>query len=339
MAVLLTGGAGFIGTHTAVELLAAGHDIVVADNLYNAKPEALRRVRELSGKDFPFYRCDIRDREGLRRVFAENDIAAAVHFAGLKSPPESVSKPLDYFDNNVSGTVALCEVMAEAGCRRMVFSSSATVYGMKNPMPLREDMPTGEVVNPYGRTKFMIEGILRDLCAADPEWAAVSLRYFTLAGAHASGRIGEDARGTPVNLMPRLVQAAVGKTPALTVTGTDYDTPDGTGIRDYIHVVDLARGHLAAVEYALAHTGAEAVNLGVGRGYSVRELIKTFEEVNGVPVPTVNQPRRPGDVAVSYSDPSKAARLFGWKAEKTLADMCRDSWRWQSMNPSGYPED
>lgn len=336
MAILITGGCGYIGSHTCLEMLAAGHDIVVIDNYYNAKPEALRRVKELAGRDFPFYECDIRDREGLRRVFAAHPIEAVIHFAGLKAVGESVQKPLLYFDNNVGGTITLCEAMAEAGCKRMVFSSSATVYGMHNPSPLQETMPTGGVTNPYGRTKFMIEGILEDLCTADPEWTAVLLRYFNPIGAHESGRIGEDPNGIPNNLMPYISQVAVGKLPRLSVFGDDYDTPDGTGVRDYIHVVDLARGHVKAVDYALSHPGAEAINLGTGTGYSVLDLVHAFEEANGVPVPYTIAPRRAGDIATCYSDPSKAKTLLGWEAQYDVQDMCRDSWRWQSQNPNGY---
>lgn len=254
MAILITGGCGYIGSHTCIELIKAGCDIVVIDNYYNSKPEALRRTRELAGRDFPFYECDIRDREGLRRVFAAHPIDAVIHFAGLKAVGESVHKPLEYYENNVGGTVTLCQVMAEAGCKRMVFSSSATVYGMNNPSPLREDVPTGSVTNPYGRTKFMIECILEDLCVSDPEWSAVLLRYFNPIGAHESGQIGEDPNGIPNNLMPYISQVAIGKLQQLSVFGNDYDTHDGTGVRDYIHVVDLAVGHVKAVDYARKHT-------------------------------------------------------------------------------------
>ena len=336
MAILITGGCGYIGSHTCIEMLKAGYDIVVIDNYYNAKPEALKRVKELAGKDFPFYECDIRDADGLRRVFRAHDIEAVIHFAGLKAVGESVQKPLLYYDNNVGGTVTLCQVMNEMGCKRMIFSSSATVYGTGNPSPLKEDMPTGAVTNPYGRTKFMIEGILQDLCVSDPEWSAVLLRYFNPIGAHESGRIGEDPNGIPNNLMPYISQVAIGKLQRLSVFGDDYDTPDGTGVRDYIHVVDLAKGHVKAVDYALQHTGADAINLGTGVGYSVLNLVNAFQKANGVTVPYSIAPRRPGDVATCYSDPSKAARVLGWKAEKNVEDMCRDSWRWQSQNPKGY---
>ncbi len=338
MAILITGGCGYIGSHTCIEMLNAGYDIVVLDNYYNSKPEALRRAKELAGKDFPFYECDIRDAEGLRRIFREHTIEAVIHFAGLKAVGESVQMPLTYYDNNVSGTVVLCQVMAEMGCKRMIFSSSATVYGNTSVSPLKEDMPVGAVTNPYGRTKFMIEGILSDLCVSDPEWSVVLLRYFNPIGAHKSGRIGEDPNGIPNNLMPYISQVAIGKLPRLSVFGDDYDTHDGTGVRDYIHVVDLARGHVKAVDYALDHTGVEAVNLGTGTGYSVLDLVNAFKEANDVDVPYVIAPRRPGDLDSVYSDPTKAAELLGWKAEKNVVDMCRDSWRWQSQNPKGYDE-
>lgn len=336
MSILITGGCGYIGSHTCIELLKAGYDIVVLDNYYNAKPEALRRVQELAGKEFPFYECDIRDAQGLRHIFHEHTIDAVIHFAGLKAVGESVSKPLAYYDNNVGGTVTLCQVMAEAGCKRLVFSSSATVYGMNNPSPLKEPMPTGAVTNPYGRTKYIIEEILKDTCVSDEAWSAVLLRYFNPIGAHESGRIGEDPNGLPNNLMPYISQVAIGKLPVLSIYGNDYDTPDGTGVRDYIHVVDLAKGHVKAVEYALRHTGAEAFNLGTGVGYSVLELVKAFEKVNQVTIPYRIAARRPGDIATCYSDPSKAAEQLGWKAERGIEDMCRDSWRWQSKNPHGY---
>lgn len=336
MAILITGGCGYIGSHTCVEMLSAGYEIVVVDNYYNSKPEALARVKELSGKDFPFYECDIRDEEGLRKVFSAHKIDAVIHFAGLKAVGESVEKPLEYYDNNVNGTLVLYRVMKEFGCKRIIFSSSATVYGGENPSPLQENMPTGAVTNPYGRTKYVIEEILKDICVSDPEFSAVLLRYFNPVGAHESGRIGEDPNGIPNNLMPFLLQVAVGKREKLSVFGNDYDTPDGTGVRDYIHVVDLARGHVKAVDYAMKNVGAQPINLGTGVGYSVLDMVHTFEKVNGVPVPHVITARRPGDVATCFSNPAKAAELLGWKAELTLEDMCRDSWRWQSSNPQGY---
>ncbi len=338
MAILITGGCGYIGSHACIEMLNAGYDIVVIDNFYNSKPEALKRAKELAGKEFPFYECDIRDAEGLRKVFSAHKIDAVIHFAGLKAVGESVSEPLMYYDNNVGGTVTLCQVMSEMGCKRMIFSSSATVYGNNNPSPLLETMPVGAVTNPYGRTKFMIEGILSDLCVSDPEWSVVLLRYFNPIGAHESGRIGEDPNGIPNNLMPYISQVAIGKLKQLSIFGDDYDTPDGTGVRDYIHVVDLAKGHVKAVDYALVHTGVEAVNLGTGVGYSVLDLVKAFKSANGVDVPYVIAPRRAGDIATCYSNPAKAAELLGWRAEKNVEDMCRDSWRWQSQNPKGYDE-
>ena len=336
MAILITGGTGYIGSHTCIEMIKAGYDIVVLDNYYNSKPIALERTQELAGKEFPFYECDIRDAEGLRRIFEAHSIEAVIHFAGLKAVGESVSKPLSYYDNNVSGTVILSQVMAEYGCKRMVFSSSATVYGMNNISPLKEDMPTGAVTNPYGRTKYIIEEILKDTCVSDKDWSVVLLRYFNPIGAHESGRIGEDPNGIPNNLMPYISQVAIGKLPKLSVFGDDYDTHDGTGVRDYIHVVDLAKGHVKAVKYALAHTGAEAINLGTGTGYSVLDLVHAFEEANGVAVNYTISERRPGDIGTCYSDPSKAKELLGWQAEYDVVRMCRDSWRWQSQNPSGY---
>ena len=330
MAILITGGCGYIGSHTCIEMLGAGYDIVVLDNYYNAKPEALRRVKELAGRDFPFYECDIRDADGLRKIFAAHKIDAVIHFAGLKAVGESVQKPLEYYDNNVGGTVTLCEVMREAGCKRMIFSSSATVYGTGNPSPLKEDMPTGAVTNPYGRTKFMIEGILSDLCVSDPAWSVVLLRYFNPIGAHPSGLIGELPQGIPNNLLPYVSGVASGRLEKLHVFGDDYPTPDGTGVRDYIHVVDLARGHLAALRYAAAHPGAEVFNLGTGRGYSVLDIVRAFEAANHVSVPYVIDPRRPGDVAACYAATEKAEKQLGWRAEKTLEEMCRDAWRWET---------
>ncbi len=336
MAILITGGCGYIGSHTCVEMVGAGRDVVVLDNLYNAKPETLRRVQELCGKELPFYQADIRDEAALRDVFRRHDIEAVIHFAGLKAVGESVQKPLAYFDNNVGGTVTLCRVMNECGCKRIVFSSSATVYGGQNPSPLKETMPTGAVTNPYGRTKYMIEEILKDLCVSDPEWTAVLLRYFNPIGAHESGRIGEDPNGIPNNLMPYILQVGVGRREKLSVFGDDYHTPDGTGVRDYIHVVDLALGHLKAVDYAMTHTGAEAINLGTGRGTSVLELVHAFEKVYGKPLPYVIAPRRAGDIDVCFAETEKARRLLGWTAERDVDDMCRDAWKWQSLNPMGY---
>lgn len=336
MSILITGGCGYIGSHTCVEMLKSGYDIVVIDNFYNSDIEALNRVKELAGKDFPFYECDIRDKEGLRKVFSENKIDVVIHFAGLKAVGESVQKPLEYFDNNVNGTLVLCDVMREFGCKRMVFSSSATVYGNSNPSPLVETMKTGDVTNPYGRTKFMIECILQDLCVSDDEWSVVLLRYFNPIGAHESGRIGEDPNGIPNNLMPYISQVAIGKLPQLSIFGNDYDTPDGTGVRDYIHVVDLAKGHVCAVDYALKNNGAQAINLGTGVGYSVLDLVNAFIKVNNIDVPYKFAPRRAGDVATCYSDPKKAKELLNWEAQFGVEDMCRDTWNWQSQNPQGY---
>lgn len=336
MSILVTGGAGYIGSHTCVELLNAGYDIVVIDNFYNSQKESLNRVAQITGKEFKFYECDIRDEEGLSKIFESEKIEAVIHFAGLKAVGESCRLPLEYYDNNIGGTVTLCRVMKKYGCKKIVFSSSATVYGMNNISPLREDMTAGGTTNPYGTTKYMIEIILKDLYAADNEWSISLLRYFNPIGAHESGRIGENPNGIPNNLMPFISQVAVGKLEKLNVFGDDYDTPDGTGVRDYIHVVDLALGHIKAVERALGQTGLEIFNLGTGIGYSVLDIVKTFEKVNGIEIPYVIAPRRPGDIATCYSDPTKAHEVLGWKAERNLEDMCRDTWRWQSGNPNGY---
>ena len=338
MAILVTGGAGYIGSHTCVELLNAGKEIVVLDNFVNSKPEALKRISDITGKSFKSYEVDLLDRDGVRRVFEQNQIDAVIHFAGLKAVGESCKIPLRYYHNNITGTLILCDEMRKHNVKNIVFSSSATVYGMNNPSPLREDMPTGAVTNPYGRTKYIIEEILRDTCVSDPAWSAVLLRYFNPIGAHESGRIGEDPCGIPNNLMPYISQVAIGKLPHLSIFGNDYDTHDGTGVRDYIHVVDLARGHVKAVQYALDHAGAEVFNLGTGIGYSVLDLVKAFEAANNVTVPYVISPRRPGDIATCYSDPSKAEKVLGWKAQFGVEDMCRDSWRWQSQNPKGYDD-
>lgn len=338
MSILLTGGAGYIGSHTCVEMLNAGYDIVVADNYSNSSPEALKRVKELTGKDFPIYEADVCDSEAMNALFDREKIEAVIHFAGYKAVGESVQKPLMYYRNNLDSTMTLLEVMRAHGVKKLVFSSSATVYGMQEKMPLTEDMPIGGCLNPYGWTKCMIEQILFDVAKAESDWTMVLLRYFNPVGAHESGRIGENPNGIPNNLMPRITQAVIGKIPPIQVMGTDYPTPDGTCLRDYIHVVDLAKGHVCAIRYALEHTGAEAVNLGVGRGCSVREIIRAFEEATGEKVPCSDGPRRPGDAPVSYADASKALRLFGWKAEKSIVDMCRDSWRWQKQNPNGYDQ-
>ena len=334
--ILVTGGAGYIGSHTCVELLELGCGVVVIDNLCNANPESLRRVEELAGKQLKFYEGDVRDEALLRQIFRENAIDCVIHFAGLKAVGESVSKPLAYFDNNLNSTLVLTRVMGEVGVKNLIFSSSATVYTAGSEMPLREDSPTGGCTNPYGWTKYMTEEILQSLCVADPQWSVCLLRYFNPIGAHKSGAIGEDPRGIPNNLMPYITQVAVGRREKLSIFGNDYDTPDGTGVRDYIHVVDLAKGHVAAVAYTCANTGCEVFNLGTGRGYSVLEMVNTFVEVNGVDVPYVIADRRPGDIATCYADPGKSAEKLLWKAEKTLADMCRDSWNWQKQNPMGY---
>ena len=336
MSILVTGGAGFIGSHTCVELLNAGYDTIILDNLCNSKSESVKRIKEITGKDVKFYECDIRDREGLDKIFAENKIDAVIHFAGLKAVGESCEKPLEYYDNNIGGTVILCEAMKAAGCKKIVFSSSATVYGSENPSPLREDMPEGKTTNPYGTTKLYIERILKDLYASDNEWSICLLRYFNPIGAHKSGRIGEDPNGIPNNLVPYIAQVAIGRREFLSIFGSDYDTPDGTGVRDYIHVVDLALGHIKAVEKVLAEKSCSTYNLGTGTGYSVLDVVKAFEKASGRTVAYKIVDRRPGDIATCYSDPSKAKAELGWEATRGIDEMCEDSWRWQSMNPNGF---
>ena len=336
MKILVTGGAGYIGSHTCVELLNAGYDVVILDNFYNSSPEVLKRIKELTGRNFTFCECDIRDRAGLDKVFAENKIDAVIHFAGLKAVGESVVKPLEYYENNIGGTVTLCEAMRDAGCKKIVFSSSATVYGMNNPSPLKETMKIGGTTNPYGTTKYMIELILQDLYTSDKEWSIALLRYFNPIGAHESGRIGENPNGIPNNLMPYITQVAVGKLDHLNVFGDDYDTPDGTGVRDYIHVVDLALGHIKAVEKIESSTGVCVYNLGTGVGYSVLDVVKAFEKASGKTIKYEIVPRRPGDLATCYSDPTKAKEELGWVAERGIDKMCEDSWRWQKNNPEGY---
>ena len=338
MNILVTGGAGFIGSHTCLELLELGCGVIVIDNLCNSNPESLRRIQEISGRTLSFYEGDIRDEDLLRRIFREHDIACVIHFGGLKAVGESVAKPLEYFDNNLNSTLALTRVMGEVGVKNLIFSSSATVYTAGSPMPLRETSPTGGCTNPYGWTKYMTEQILQALCVADPQWSICLLRYFNPIGAHPSGLIGEDPRGIPNNLMPYITQVAVGRRDKLSIFGNDYDTPDGTGVRDYIHVVDLAKGHVAAIAYTCANHGCEVFNLGTGQGYSVLEMVNTFQQVNDVKVPYVMAQRRPGDIATCYADPGKSKEKLLWQAEKTLADMCRDSWNWQSKNPMGYGE-
>ncbi|MGQ9659835.1 MAG: UDP-glucose 4-epimerase GalE [Thermochromatium sp.] len=336
MKVLVTGGAGYIGSHTCVQMLAAGMEPVVVDNLSNSKEEALRRVERIAGRAIVFYRADIRDKAALREILARHPVEAVVHFAGLKAVGESVAQPLRYYDNNVVGTVTLCEAMLEAGVKRIVFSSSAAVYGDPHAVPIREDFPAGATTNPYGRSKFMIEEILRDLHVADPTWRIALLRYFNPVGAHESGLIGEDPNDIPNNLMPYIAQVAVGRRPHLNVFGNDYPTPDGTGVRDYIHVVDLAEGHVAALRYLDTHEGVVTVNLGTGRGYSVLDMVRAFSAASGREIPYRIAPRRPGDVACCYADPTLAERLFGWRAKRGIEQMCADTWRWQSMNPQGY---
>lgn len=339
MSILVTGGAGFIGSHTCVELLNAGYDIVIIDNLYNSNEKSLDRVKELTGKDFSFYPYDIRDKENMRKIFENHKIDACIHFAGLKAVGESCREPLMYYDNNIGGTLALCEVMAEYNCKKIVFSSSATVYGMNNISPLKEEMKTGGTTNPYGTTKYMIEIILDDFHKADSDWGVTLLRYFNPIGAHKSGRIGENPNGIPNNLMPYITQVAIGKLPYLNVFGDDYDTHDGTGVRDYIHVVDLAIGHVKAVEKILKdEPKVNVYNLGTGNGYSVLDIVKAFEQASGQKIEYKIAPRRPGDLDVCYSDASKAFNELGWKAERDLLQMCEDSWRWQSNNPNGFDE-
>ncbi|MBO4281122.1 MAG: UDP-glucose 4-epimerase GalE [Lachnospiraceae bacterium] len=336
--VLLAGGAGYIGSHTAVEMLNAGYEVVIVDNYYNSCPEAVKRVEEITGKKVALYEADVSDAEALRKVFAANDIDAVVHFAGMKAVGESVSKPVMYYENNLGTTTTLLKVMKEFGCSKFIFSSSATVYGDPDSLPLYETSPKKFCSNPYGWTKWMIEQILTDAAAADPELSVVLLRYFNPIGAHESGRIGEDPKGIPNNLLPFIAQVAVGRRDHLNLFGNDYPTPDGTCIRDYIHVVDLAKGHVCAVKYASDHKGTEIVNLGTGKGTSVLEMIEAFERVNGIKIPYEITGRRPGDIPASYANADKAFKLFGWKAEKTLDDMCRDTWNWQSKNPNGYNE-
>ena len=325
MKILVTGGVGFIGSHTCVELLDAGYEVVIADNLSNAKPEAVENIQKIAGKPVAFYETDLRDKAGMRKIFAEHSIDAVIHFAGLKAVPESVHKPLEYYENNLGSTFVLCQVMQEAGCRRIVFSSSATVYGMNNPVPFKEGMPTS-ATNPYGYTKVMIEQILTDLAASDPRWSVSLLRYFNPIGAHPSGLLGEDPSGIPNNLLPYVSQVAAGLRPEVVVYGNDYDTPDGTGVRDYIHVVDLALGHLAAVKYVLENTGVEAVNLGTGQGSSVLEIVSAYSRACGRQLPYRIAPRRPGDIATCYADTEKARLLFGWEAKRGIDEMCADSW-------------
>ena len=335
MAVLLTGGAGYIGSHTAVELMNAGYDVVIADDLSNSSEKVLERIEKLGGRKLRFYKIDVCGRKELDRVFDENDVEAVIHFAGKKAVGESVAMPLAYYRNNLDATLSVMESMKAHGVTKLIFSSSATVYGIPEKTPVDESAPRW-CTNPYGWTKYMSEQIMRDACAADKELCCVLLRYFNPIGAHESGMIGEDPEGIPNNLMPFISQVAIGRREKLGVFGNDYPTPDGTGVRDYIHVVDLAKGHLKALEYAEAHAGAVAINLGTGTGYSVLDVIRAYENANGVKIPFEIVARRPGDVAENYADPSKAKELLGWVAERDLVDMCRTGYRWQSKNPMGY---
>ncbi len=335
MSILVTGGAGFIGSHTCVELLEQGYDVVVVDNLCNSSKESLERVRQITGKDITFYQVDLLDRIALREVFEKEKIDSVIHFAGLKAVGESVAKPMEYYWNNITGTLVLCDEMRNHGVKNIVFSSSATVYGNPATVPIREDFPLS-VTNPYGRTKLMLEDILRDIYHADPQWNIIILRYFNPIGAHESGLIGEDPKGLPNNLAPYITKVAAGKLEVLGVFGNDYDTPDGTGVRDYIHVVDLAQGHVKAIERLQQKPGICTYNLGTGKGYSVLDLVKEFSKVIGREIPYEIKPRRPGDIATCYADPSLAHKEMGWTASRGLEEMCVDAWRWQKNNPEGY---
>ena len=339
MAVLLTGGAGFIGSHTAVELIEKGYDVVVIDNFYNSKPESLRRVEKITGKKVKLYVNDVADKEALEKIFTENKIDSVIHFAGLKAVGESVKLPVLYYRNNLDTTLTLLETMKKYGCTKLIFSSSATVYGDPYKVPITEDMPVGKCSNPYGKTKYFIEEILTDVAHADPELTVVLLRYFNPIGAHKSGLLVEDPNGIPNNLMPYILKVAMGKMPHLNVFGDDYPTPDGTGVRDYIHVSDLAKGHVAAIEYAADNKGVEVFNLGTGNGYSVLDVVKAFEKASGNPLPYKIAPRREGDIAACYASPDKAYNGLKWKAEMSIDDMCRDAWAAVQKNPDGYPND
>ena len=338
MKILVTGGAGYIGSHTCIELINAGYDVVVVDNLCNSCKEALNRVEKIVGRTVKFYEADIRDAEAMKNIFEAEDIDAVIHFAGLKAVGESVAKPLEYYDNNIAGTLVLCDAMRNAGVKNIIFSSSATVYGDPAFVPITEECPKGQCTNPYGWSKSMLEQILTDLHTADPEWNVVLLRYFNPVGAHKSGTIGENPKGIPNNLMPYITQVAVGKLECLGVFGDDYDTPDGTGVRDYIHVVDLALGHVKALKKIEEKAGVKVYNLGTGNGYSVLDMVKAFGKACGKEIPYQIKPRRPGDIAACYADPAKAKEELGWVAERGLDEMCEDSWRWQSNNPEGYVE-
>lgn len=338
MSILVTGGAGYIGSHTCVELLEEGYDVVVMDNLYNSSKKALERVEQITGKKVTFYETDMLDRAGVEEIFQRETIEAVIHFAGLKAVGESVAKPIEYYYNNMAGTLILCDTMRKAGVKNIVFSSSATVYGDPAFVPITEDCPKGKITNPYGQTKSMLEQVLTDIQVSDPEWNVILLRYFNPIGAHKSGMIGEDPKGIPNNLLPYVAQVAVGKLECIGVFGNDYDTPDGTGVRDYIHVVDLAKGHVKAIEKLKEKQGVLVYNLGTGKGYSVLEVVKAFGKACGRELPYVIKPRRPGDIAQCYADPSKAKAELGWEAQYGIDEMCEDSWRWQSQNPDGYGE-
>ena len=336
MAILVTGGAGYIGSHTCLELLKAGYEVVVVDNLCNSSEEAVKRVEKISGKPVKFYQADILDREALEKIFESETIDSVIHFAGLKAVGESVAKPLEYYYNNITGTLVLCDVTRKHGVKNIVFSSSATVYGDPAFVPITEECPKGTITNPYGQTKSMLEQILTDFHVADPEWNVVLLRYFNPIGAHESGMIGEDPKGIPNNLVPYIAQVAVGKLPCLGVFGNDYPTHDGTGVRDYIHVVDLAVGHVKALKKIEEKAGVCIYNLGTGKGYSVLDVVKAYEKACGKEIKYEIKPRRPGDIATCYADATKAKEELGWVAERGIEEMCADSWRWQSMNPDGY---
>ena len=336
MSILVAGGAGYIGSHTCVELLEAGYEVVVVDNLYNASEESLKRVEKITGKTVTFYEADILDKEALNKIFDAHEIEAVIHFAGYKAVGESVQKPIEYYYNNMTGTLVLCDVMRAHGVKNIVFSSSATVYGDPAQIPITENCPKGQPTNPYGWTKSMLEQVLTDIHTSDKEWNVILLRYFNPIGAHKSGMIGEDPKGIPNNLVPYVAQVAVGKRPCLGVFGNDYDTPDGTGVRDYIHVVALAAGHVKAIEKLRENPGVEVYNLGTGNGYSVLQVVAAFEKACGHAIPYEIKPRREGDIATCYCDPQKAKEDLGWEAKYGIEEMCEDSWRWQSTNPDGY---
>lgn len=336
MNILVTGGAGYIGTHTIIELLSAGHSVCVVDNLVNSSEEAMRRVETITDTNIPFYKADAKDYNALTAILDKHPVDCCIHFAGLKAVGESVSLPWEYYENNLQGTLVLLDVLRKHGCKNIIFSSSATVYGEASEVPITEESPKGRCTNPYGWTKWMIEQILTDLHTADNSWNVVLLRYFNPIGAHSSGLIGENPNGVPNNLMPYVTQVAAGKLERLHVFGNDYDTPDGTGVRDYIHVMDLARGHVAALKAVEDNVGVGIYNLGTGKGYSVLEIVRSFESATGIKIPYVIDPRRPGDIGTCYSDPGKALAELGWKAAYGIEDMCRDSWKWQQMNPNGY---